>query len=164
MAFLISHRGNITSMQPDRENSIKYIEEAIEQGFNVMVDIWVIGKTNLALGYNRPQHQVTLEFLKQNNIICNARSINTLNILIDNNVHCFYDTNEGISMTSGGLIWTTSDHSVVPRSIYFLPERCLVNVGEAAHIVCAGVCSDRIQEVKDERQKMILNSTSEVVS
>ena len=36
---LIAHRGNINGSLPERENTVSYIEEAIEKGFDVEIDI-----------------------------------------------------------------------------------------------------------------------------
>jgi glycerophosphoryl diester phosphodiesterase len=38
--LLISHRGNISGPQPKLENTVAYIEQAINQGFDVEIDVW----------------------------------------------------------------------------------------------------------------------------
>ena len=37
--ILISHRGNLDGVNPDRENSPTYIKEAISSGFDVEIDV-----------------------------------------------------------------------------------------------------------------------------
>ena len=37
--IFISHRGNISSKNTNRENSPEYIDEAIGQGFDVEIDV-----------------------------------------------------------------------------------------------------------------------------
>ena len=56
--ILISHRGNVTGPNSDRENHPDYIDRAIEKGFDVEVDI----RQNEEVGH------VTLQgsFLHQN--------------------------------------------------------------------------------------------------
>ena len=39
---LIAHRGNLHGPNPDKENSTDYINEAIESGYNVEIDVWFI--------------------------------------------------------------------------------------------------------------------------
>jgi len=39
---LISHRGNINGKNLERENSFPYIQEALQLGYEVEIDIWVI--------------------------------------------------------------------------------------------------------------------------
>jgi glycerophosphoryl diester phosphodiesterase len=54
---IISHRGNLDGPIPERENSLSYIDEAIEAGYNVEIDI----RTEdgfLYLGHDFPQHRV----------------------------------------------------------------------------------------------------------
>jgi hypothetical protein len=38
----ISHRGNIDGKKPHLENSPSYIDEAIELGYDVEVDLWFV--------------------------------------------------------------------------------------------------------------------------
>ena len=37
---LIAHRGNISGIDSERENSPDYIDEAISQGYDVEIDAW----------------------------------------------------------------------------------------------------------------------------
>jgi glycerophosphoryl diester phosphodiesterase len=43
---LIAHRGNTEGPNPLEENKPEYIEEAIENGFDVEIDIWFVHKQN----------------------------------------------------------------------------------------------------------------------
>ena len=38
--ILIAHRGNISGIDDARENSPKYISEALNIGYDVEVDVW----------------------------------------------------------------------------------------------------------------------------
>jgi len=51
---IIAHRGNLTGPNPLRENSIDYIEEAISEGFDVEIDLWV-EDNQCHLGHDGPQ-------------------------------------------------------------------------------------------------------------
>ena len=55
---LISHRGNIKGPNPDQENRPWYIDEAILQGFDVEVDVWLVDD-EIVLGHDFPQYYVT---------------------------------------------------------------------------------------------------------
>ena len=35
----ISHRGNLTGRDPFRENTVEYIQEALDKGFDVEIDV-----------------------------------------------------------------------------------------------------------------------------
>ena len=54
---LISHRGNLTGSNPERENSQTYIQEALNKGFNVEVDVWVVNN-QIYLGHDAPQYLI----------------------------------------------------------------------------------------------------------
>lgn len=155
MALLISHRGNTDGMNPVRENSVSYIKEALEKGYQVMVDLWLVGTEHLAMGTERALHAVDLAFLKENNVICHAQTVETLEFLLAHEVHCFYATGaDHRALTNGGLIWTQGDPKITQRCIMAMPEWFIPDLSSLAHIKCSGICSDRIQEVRDAREKL----------
>ena len=58
---LIAHRGNINGPDPENENSPKYIESAIQQGYDVEIDLRVgIG---LQLGHDKSQYFIDSSWL-----------------------------------------------------------------------------------------------------
>jgi aryl-phospho-beta-D-glucosidase BglC (GH1 family) len=61
--ILISHRGNLNGPNPERENSPKYIDEAIEAGYDVEIDIW-LNDGILYLGHDSIQYETSLQWLK----------------------------------------------------------------------------------------------------
>ena len=55
--ILISHRGNIDGKKPHLENNPSYIDDAIDLGYDVEIDLWMIdGRTYL--GHDEPQYEV----------------------------------------------------------------------------------------------------------
>jgi hypothetical protein len=154
MSLLISHRGNTTGIDPVKENSPDHIQDALNKGFSVVVDVRLVGDTHLALGAEKPVYGVTLEYLKENLIICRARTVQTLEYLLINGVHCFMHEHDDHVLTNGGLIWTAPGKPVMARSIFTMPEHFLQDISSLALLTCAGVCSDRIQEIKDKRDEM----------
>ena len=60
--ILIAHRGNINGPNIMDENKPSYIEDAIDQGYDVEIDVWLLdGK--YYLGHDEPSYLVVLEFL-----------------------------------------------------------------------------------------------------
>lgn len=151
MSILFSHRGNITGMDLSKENSPEYIQNAINKGFHVVVDVWLVGKSHLSLGSTQPHFPTTIDFLKQNNILCRARSVETLEYLLNKRIHCFIHGKDDHILTNGGLIWTAPGKPIIYRSIFTMPEHIFPDISSIAFINCAGICSDRIQEIKDKR-------------
>ena len=105
MKYLISHRGNLFGRNIIRENTVEYIESAISQGFDVMIDIW-INSYKIYLGNDEPEYQINIEFLlnNKNKLLCNARNYDALLLLKDYNIHCFTRQTDDTILTSNGLI------------------------------------------------------------
>ena len=143
---LISHRGNINGSQPNKENSPDYIDEAIESGYNVEIDMW-LQNDNLFLGHDAPEWQIDPQFLKSNYaqlwIHCKndaaffyLRRFEILNI--------FYHAKEDFATTSKNIImvspYTTTNYR---RGILMMPELSQYTVDEILQF--DGIISDNIK-------------------
>ena len=64
----ISHRGNVDSPNKNIENNPEYIKTALYMGFDVEVDVWLIG-SDFYLGHDQPQYKTTKRFLSNNKFI-----------------------------------------------------------------------------------------------
>jgi len=141
--ILISHRGNINGRNPERENTVSYIQEALDQGFNVEVDVWKIG-SKFYLGHDSAQNGASIDFLSQNGIIAHCKNINALESCVNSNIHCFFHDTDDVVLTSKQLLWVYPGKSLgryAYRSILVLPE-----IDEVPY--CYGVCSDNILKYK----------------
>ena len=151
MALLISHRGNINGIVPEKENTVEHIEEALEKGFHVVVDVFLIGEKHLALGSETPQYPITIDFLTNKKIICRAKSIEALDFLVTNQAHAFYQEAENCSLTSGGLIWVSQGKNITQRCVFAMPEWIMPDITTLKNIDCAGICSNFIEKIKNSR-------------
>jgi len=140
---LISHRGNINGKQSDLENSPKYIENAIKQGYDVEIDVWYTD--GFYLGHDNPTYKVDIKYLQNNKLWCHAKNGEALYEMrkIDK-IHCFWHQDDDMTLTSKGYIWTYPKKSLYYNSICVLPE--LGYTGELDK--CYGICSDFIKEYK----------------
>ena len=59
----ISHRGNLHGPNSCLENTLDYITEAINCGFDVEIDVW-LHKNKWYLGHDEPQVLTDLNFFK----------------------------------------------------------------------------------------------------
>lgn len=139
--ILISHRGNINGKIIDRENTINYIEEALNKGYNVEVDIWYNEKS-LYLGHDDGKEKVSIEFLKNEKIWAHAKNYDALRILLDNGVHTFFHNEDNYTLTSKGHIWAYPVKNYPNEVIAVLPE--WNNELKDFPKNCVGVCSDYI--------------------
>ena len=143
---LISHRGNINGPNPERENTIDFIEEAIQKGFDVEIDIHS-RKNELYLGHDKPEQLVTQDWLFRFKefLWCHAKDIPALRTLLDMKMHTFMHNQDDATLTSEGYIWTYPGKELVPGAIAVLPE---IKVWYSIGPWIAGMCSDRVEDYK----------------
>ena len=75
--YLISHRGNLNGIIKDRENSPRYINEALEKGYDVEIDVRV-HNDKFFLGHHEPKYEVQKDFLLNKKLWCHAKDIHAL--------------------------------------------------------------------------------------
>ena len=145
--ILISHRGNISGPNPERENHPEYIFEALEAGYDIEVDVW-FENGRFMLGHEKPQYEFPFPLLDNNYpkfwIHCkNMDALSTLNQLdpIGGKINYFMHENALGVLTSKGYIWSTN---LFNRGILVMPEM----FGKQPIETTLGVCSDYIQNYK----------------
>lgn len=137
---LIAHRGNISGPHPTRENEPAYLDEAIECGFDVEVDLWYMdGKW--WLGHDGPQYEVSPDWItKREDVLwCHCKNLSALNQMVEGMggyINYFWHESDTYTLTSWGYIWTYPEKPCGPNSI-------LVDLtGKASHDGLMGVCTD----------------------
>jgi len=141
--ILISHRGNINGRNELRENSIEYISEALNSGFDVEIDVWY-KDDEWFLGHNGPENYVVLDFLKNDKLWCHAKNIEALNRMLKNNINCFWHQEDDVTLTSNGYIWTYPRKELTEKSIVVMPEKYLEKWWKYDFKDLSGICSDHI--------------------
>ena len=140
---LISHRGNIDGPQSDKENSPNYINEAIEAGYNVEIDIWFVNN-KWYLGHDNPIYEIKYNFLFDSRFWLHAKNGEAFYKLFNDKnygFNVFWHTTEDWILTSKKHIWTFPNKYLFPNSICVLPE-----LGYDGDIKkCYGICSDFIK-------------------
>jgi hypothetical protein len=56
------------------------------------------------LGHNIPQYKIYMDFLKDDQFWCHAKSLETLTFLLENDIRCFWHERDSYSLTSDGWI------------------------------------------------------------
>jgi hypothetical protein len=143
----ISHRGNLFGPNTERENSPHYIFEALAEGFDVEIDVWV-KNGHVQLGHDRPTYSVNKNMLKINGLWCHAKNIEALEFMMnEGDINCFWHQGDDITLTSKGYFWTHSDcNTYTPKSVACHMEQ---PTEEELKIYknCYGVCSDYIGQI-----------------
>ncbi len=142
--YLIAHRGNTHGPKIDMENRPEYLLKAINNGFQVELDVWLI-EDNLYLGHDKPQYKISIDFLlyHKNKIWCHAKNIEALEELLGYGLHTFWHQNDDYTITSRGYIWAYPDKRMESGGIYVMPERDDTYVPLSAE----GVCSDYVGQL-----------------
>jgi len=136
--IIIAHRGNINGPS-HLENHPMTIELALNEGFDVEVDVWLIdGK--LFLGHDTPDYSIELKFIQQEGFWCHAKNIEALEYMLDNNVHCFWHDTDDYTITSKGYIWAYPEKKGGSKVITVMPEIAENNYAIKGHYI--GVCTD----------------------
>jgi hypothetical protein len=144
--ILISHRGNLNGPNPERENSPKYIDEAILAGYDVEIDIW-LNDGVLYLGHDSIQYETSHQWLENRKdklwIHCkNIEAIETFNFF-NRDYHYFWHQEDTLTLTSKNIIWAYPGKQPIQNSIAVMPEIYNDNLDR-----CIGVCSDYIINYK----------------
>ena len=145
----ISHRGNIAGPQPSKENTPSYIQAAIDRGYDVEIDVRLIGDC-LYLGHDNPDYQVDLSWLlaRKENLWIHTKNFKAMDFLIPHGLRVFYHQNEKhVCIGNTRNLWScdlleATEKSVVPLMGLEEIERHKSLVGGFA-----GVCSDYIGQL-----------------
>ena len=143
---IISHRGNLTGPNPTRENSIDYIEEAIAEGFDVEIDLWV-EDNNCYLGHDDPQYFVTMEWLRKYKDISwiHCKNRHAIEKLYNSqaNFNYFYHESDRYTITSKGIVWVLVGELPLTNSVIVLPEKSNLCLTQTNYIKNSfGICTD----------------------
>ena len=142
--ILISHRGNIDGKIPEYENNPNYIQAALELGYDVEIDLWVVNDV-LYLGHDEPQYKITWEYFKDkvDKLWVHCKNIEALYFVRETRLHYFWHETDTVTLTSKNYIWAYPGKQPISGSIAVMPELENDNV-----LLCKGVCSDYIKRFK----------------
>ena len=146
---LISHRGNIDGKLVSYENEPNYIDIAINEGFDVEVDVWYTkpnqsGKI-LFLGHDKPQYGVDLKWFldRIDKLWVHCKNIEAVEFFSNHpdDYNFFWHENDTLTLTSKKYIWTYPGKQPISNSIAVMPELYNDPVSN-----CFGICSDFIKK------------------
>lgn len=142
---IISHRGNLRGPNPNKENSYSAIEEAIEFGFDVEVDVRMNENDNsIYLGHDFPQSPFDFEifssFKEKLWIHCkDTKSLIFFN-KFNNDFNFFFHENDEATITSKGYIWFHSNTLISNYGILCRPNKKFPKPNENYYGYCTDYC------------------------
>jgi len=137
----ISHRGNINGPDPENENTIGSISLALEKGFDVEIDTWVINNL-IYFGHDKPITQINESMINKigNRGWFHCKNLEALTFLSKfENINYFYHNQDDYTLTNKNYIWTYPGKLVSERCI--LVQLNVPNLKDY-DILPAGICSD----------------------
>jgi hypothetical protein len=143
--ILISHRGNINGKIIERENSPLYVDEALNLGYNVEIDVW-IDKELIFLGHDNPQYQIDSNWLNErySKLWIHCKNVESLEWMDGRlNYNYFWHEHDTLTITSYRYLWAHPGKQIIKNSIAVMPEVYNDDISQ-----CIGVCSDYIQKYK----------------
>ena len=139
---LIAHRGNINGAVSQRENTPEYIQEALDLGYDVEIDVrHHDGK--ILLGHDNGETHIPLDWIqdRKENLWIHCKNLEALRFLnyIDG-LNFFWHQEDDFTLTSKNIIWTypkkpTTENSVL---VCFTEDEMF----EAAKNPLFGICCD----------------------
>ena len=151
---LIAHRGNLDGPNPEKENHPDYIHAAVQEGYEVEVDLWMVDN-NLYLGHDSPQYRISQKYLdligSANFLWAHAKNIEALQYLTafenaptTRRWNYFWHQEDDYAITSLQYIWAYPGKKLTNNSICVLPERANYDILSLQS--CKGICTDYAYE------------------
>jgi hypothetical protein len=154
--LFISHRGNLIEPNPLLENHPTYIQNALDIGVDVEVDIW-FDNGKFYLGHDKPDRLLPAHFLENEHIWFHCKNVEALytieqrDFFQGSSIKYFWHQEDDVTLTSNKKIWTYPGKLLVPNSIAVLPE--IATHGDLWS--CYGICTDNIYQYKEMYNKRI---------
>jgi hypothetical protein len=140
--IVISHRGNIRGVVPDKENRPSYIDCAIGNGYHVEIDVRSING-ELWLGHDEPQYMVDHNWLdkRRNYLWLHCKNLEAAKECWEYRSFCH--SSDSFIYTSTGKIWL-HDLSLKVDENTIIPLLSDEDVRKHSHLhqFAFGICTD----------------------
>lgn len=157
--YFIAHRGLINGPDTDQENKIQTIEIALNNGFDVEVDLWLLNN-KFYLGHDKNKlEEVNFNFIQthKEKLWIHTKNFEVLNFLSfesrRDNFHYFWHQEDNYTITSKNIPWVYSGCKEIQSGILVLPENHM-NINQINKIDVIGICSDYIFNIREKITKI----------
>lgn len=158
MPIFIAHRGNLDGPEPELENNVDYLLDALREQYHVEIDIRILD-SEIWFGHDQPAYCIdNIDEFEPYLDRCwfHAKNSAAINFLSVRGLRYFWHNKDSYTLTSSGHIWCypTSDHI----------ENCIINQPELVEppelfdtrILSdnIGICTDYIQQIRDRYHEL----------
>jgi hypothetical protein len=136
---IIAHRGNIDGPS-SLENHPDYITSALNEGFDVEVDVWA-KESDLFLGHDEPHYKIDINFLHKiaDRSWIHCKNLKAIEVLSNHdNLNVFWHQEDDFVLTRSNHIWTFPGKELGAKSIAVMPK----DLEDASTLKLFGVCTD----------------------
>lgn len=139
----IAHRGNVNGRFESYENEPAYIDRAIELGYDVEIDLWVVDDI-LYLGHDKPQYGITWEYFKDkvDKVWIHCKNTEALEFATQTKLNYFWHTNDDYTLVSNKIVLVKPGQKLIENSICCMPE--MGYIGDITK--CYAIMTDNIKE------------------
>ena len=139
---LIAHRGNIHGPDINQENRPEHLLFAIQKGFDVEVDIWVLDD-EILLGHGSPEYLISEEFifLISDKAWFHCKNLEALRYFHGSSHKYFWHQSDDFTLVSNGYIWTYPEKMTTDKSIIVCLNK--EDIVPQAY----GICSDYVADL-----------------
>ncbi len=140
----IAHRGNYQGKNESRENRLDYLQEALDAGFAIEVDVRFV-KGQFWLGHDVKQEKVSLDFLENPLVWVHSKNMDALLELWHNPaVNTFWHDQDPFTYTSKGIKWANVRMDETIDGIAVMPDghSLICHKIRSGIYTPYGVCSD----------------------
>ena len=137
--LIISHRGNLNGRNPETENHPDQIIRAVDEGFDVEVDVWF--KDDMwYFGHDEPTYEMAQSYFNNwknkaiNKLWIHAKNLEAVEKLSLSGMNWFWHENDKVTLTSKGYVWCFSG--------YETDGGIMVDSGQKTDKKIFGVCTD----------------------
>ena len=104
---IISHRGNVDGVNTNLENNPKQVDNVIDMGYDVEVDLRVKDR-ELYLGHDYSQYLIDNEWLtnRGDKLWIHAKDYESVDFLRTTDFNWFWHDKDEMTLTSQGFIWS----------------------------------------------------------
>lgn len=144
---IIAHRGLVDGPNKDLENKPSTIERALNQGFEVEVDVW-LENDKWFLGHDMPTYPVEFSYLNNLNFWIHAKTIETLErLLAFKHLNAFWHQTDDVTLTSHNYLWVYPGQKTTRHSVCVMPEK-FMPIDDLVNLPCMAVCTDYANTVR----------------
>lgn len=140
---IIAHRGNTKGPNPKFENNPNYLQESLDTGYDVEVDLRV-ENNELKLGHDFGQYIIDLNWLmkRQKNLWIHCKNVPALELMTTTQFNYFWHDTDDYTLTSHGYVWAYPGKiNVGEKCVLVMPENVWsVKDTQAKYGICTDYC------------------------